>query len=298
MRSLFLSAAIVALLAVPAACAPNPVWQQAVDRAARTAPAARILVLDIPTGRLLAAYRLPEAAHTLAAPGSTLKPLVLYQLIAAGRWNPSRRVACDRNLYVAGHRLACPHPPAPPFDAQQALAWSCNTYFAQLALTLAPGSLGAMLRQTGLLGVTGLAPAGAGEAAAEFHEPASAAATQLALLGVDGVRVSPLELAVAYRWLANQLAAHPDAQAAQVVRAGLADSAAFGMARPATQFGASVAGKTGTAASAASSQTHGWFVGLVPAVKPQVVVVVCLPSGRGADAAHLAAVLLAQARVN
>jgi cell division protein FtsI/penicillin-binding protein 2 len=70
------------------------------------------------------------------------------------------------------------------------------------------------------------------------------------------------------------------------------------MARPATQFGASVAGKTGTAASAASSQTHGWFVGLVPAVKPQVVVVVCLPSGRGADAAHLAAVLLAQARVN
>ncbi len=182
-------------------------WQAAVLAAARTAPEARIVVLEVSTGRLLAAHRLSEAAHTLAAPGSTLKPLVLYSLIAAGRWNLDRRVPCNRRLMIAGHSLACSHPPAPPFDAREALAWSCNSYFAAVARTLAPGELAGILRPTGLLDVTGLA---ASEAAAEFREPRTPEDEQLALLGVDGIRISPLELAEAYRWLALQMAAHPE----------------------------------------------------------------------------------------
>ncbi len=164
-----------------------------------------------------AAYRLDDAARTLAAPGSTLKPLVLYGLVSAGRWNPASRIACDRQLVVAGHRLACTHPPAPPFDAREALTWSCNSYFAAVARTLRPGELGRLLHPTGLLGATGLARE---EAVAEFREPDSQEAEQLALLGVEGVRVTPLELAAAYRWLALELAAHPDSAATQVVRDG------------------------------------------------------------------------------
>ena len=110
----------------------------------------------------------------------------------------------------------------------------------------------------------------------------------MALLGVDRVRVTPLELAVAYRWLALELAAHSDSDAAQVVRAGLEDSASFGMAGQASLGGVAVLGKTGTAEGASSSRTHGWFVGLAPADNPQVVIAVFLPAGRGADAAHLA----------
>ena len=132
-------------------------WQNAVDLAARETPQARIVVLDIATGHLLAAHQLNDASRTLAAPGSTLKPLILYRLVSAGRWNPAIRVACNRQLVVAGHRLACTHPPAPPFDAREALTWSCNTYFAAVARTLHPGELGQLLRPTGLLGVTGLA---------------------------------------------------------------------------------------------------------------------------------------------
>ena len=274
------------------------------NRAAQTAPEARILVLDVRTGRLLADHGLGEARRTLAAPGSTLKPIVLYSLIAAGRWNPEQRVACDRKLVVAGRRLACTHPLAPPFDAREALAWSCNSYFAQVARTLRPGELGELLRPTGLLGITGLAgrmgtpeQGSPMEASAIFREPMSPEAAQLALLGVDGVRVTPLELAVAYRWLAVQLAAHPETTAAQVVNAGLADSASFGMARQASHSGASVAGKTGTAEGTASTQSHGWFAGLAPANKPQVVVVVYLPAGHGADAAGVAAELLAHSPV-
>ena len=274
---------------------PAPAWQSAVDRAARQSPDARVVVLDIASGRPLASHDLADAARTAAAPGSTLKPLVLYSLIRAGRWNPANRVACNRKLVVAGHRLACTHPAAPPFDAQEALTWSCNSYFAAVARTLQPGELGRLLCPTGLLGLTGLAPQ---EAVAEFREPNSPDLEQLALLGVDGVRVTPLELAAAYRWLALELAAHPDSNAAQVVRAGLEDSASFGMAGQASLGGVAVLGKTGTAEGASSPRTHGWFVGLAPAENPQVVIAVFLPAGRGADAAHVAGELLANAPIN
>jgi hypothetical protein len=125
-----------------------------------------------------------------------------------------------------------------------------------------------------------------------FREPTNSDSTQLALLGVEGIRVTPLELAAAYRWLALELAVHPGSQAAQVVRAGIEDSASFGMARQAGLGGVPIAGKTGTAEGAASTQTHGWFAGFAPAEEPQVVVVVYLPAGRGADAAQVAAELL------
>lgn len=288
-RSIVITAMLGALSSIGAPGAA-PSWKSAVDLAARTAPEARIVVLDLASDHLLASHSLSGATHTLAEPGSTLKPVVLYGLVAEGRWNPDRRIACSRALVVAGRRLACAHPPAAPFNAHEALTWSCNSYFAEVARSLAPGELGRLLRPTGLLAATGLAPA---EVTAEFREPTNVDATELALLGVEGIRVTPLELAMAYRWLALQLAAHPDSQAARVVRAGIEDSANFGMARSASVPGASIAGKTGTAKSATSNQTHGWFAGLSPAQNPQVVIVVYLPGGRGVDAASIAAAVLA-----
>lgn len=272
------------------AFASPPAWQHAVDSAAKSAPQARIVILDVATGRLLAAHRLDEALRTLAAPGSTLKPLILYQVLGAGPWSCDRRIACNRHLAIAGHRLACSHPYGSPFDAREALTWSCNTYFAEVARTIAPGGLGSLLRPSGLLSATGLAR---NEAMAEFDDPRSVESAQLAVLGVDGIRVTPLELAVAYRWLAREIAAHPRSVAAQTVRAGLEDSASFGMAGPASLGGVSVAGKTGTAGDASTSQTHGWFIGFAPAAQPQIVIAVYLPAARGADAARLAAELLA-----
>lgn len=295
-RGTFRSAiAAAAIVMVSAAFSParEPGWGDAVEQTARASPEARIVVLDVKTGRLLAAHRLDEAARTLAAPGSTLKPLVLYRLLADGRWNPEHRVTCSRHLTIAGHRLDCTHPPGPPFDAREALTWSCNSYFAEVGRALGRGELGQLLRPTGLLGITGLARE---EAGAEFREPRGIGDTQLALLGVEGVRVTPLELAQAYRWLAVELADHSESGASQTVRAGLQDSASFGMAGQASLGGVPVMGKTGTAEGAATSQTpsqtHGWFAGLAPVRMPQVVVVVYLPAGRGADAARVAGELL------
>jgi membrane peptidoglycan carboxypeptidase len=291
----------IAIIAIglQAMCQPVPHvdWQPGIRHAAHTAPDARMIVLDIASNRVLAGYHLAESARTLAAPGSTLKPVILYQLLSASRWNPERRIACDRNLMIAGHKLACSHPPSSPFNAREALSWSCNTYFAQLARSLLPGELGRLLRPTGLLGTTGLAVKSSGiEANADFHDPADIERIPLTVLGIEGIRITPFELAAAYRWLALEMAAHPDSIAAQQIRGGLKDSATFGIANAASLGGVSVAGKTGTAEGMATAQTHGWFAGLSPADHPRVVVVVYLPSGRGADAARVAADLLAHAR--
>jgi cell division protein FtsI/penicillin-binding protein 2 len=179
-------------------------------------------------------------------------------------------------------------------DARQALAWSCNTYFAAMASTLAPsaasGQLRTLLAPTGLLSQTGLAPA---EATAVFRDPQTSDQSRLTLLGVDGILVTPLELTIAYRWLAVQLAAHPGSAATLVVESGLADSASFGMAGAASLGGVPIAGKTGTAGPSTGGQSHGWFLGLAPASQPRAVIAVYLPAGHGADAARVAAELLA-----
>jgi len=265
-----------------------PTWPSAVAHAAQMAPEARIVILDIATGRLLAASHLQDDSRTLAAPGSTLKPLVLYGLIASGRWDSARRIACNRKLRIAGRSLNCSHPAADPMDARQALAWSCNSYFAAVGGTLTPGELRSLLAPTGLLGQTGLATS---EATAEFREPHTPDENRLALLGVDGIRVTPLELALAYRWLALKL--DSNTSGAQVVRAGLADSASFGIAGAAALGGVPVAGKTGTANLGPGTPSHGWFAGLVPSDKPSAILVVYLPAGHGANAAQVAAELLA-----
>lgn len=141
------------------------------------------------------------------------------------------------------------------------------------------------------MAATGLAPQ---ESVAEFREPRTRAQVQLAALGVEGIRVTLPELAEAYRSLAIELAAHPETIAAKTVAAGLTDSASFGMAGAASLGGIPIAGKTGTASAESSGATHGWFVGLAPAESPLVVVAVYVPTGRGSDAALVAANLLAQ----
>jgi len=233
-------------------------WRKAVDHAAAAAPDARVLVLEIGSGRILASAHLAEAGRTLATPGSTLKPLILYFALST--------------------------------DAEQALTWSCNSYFAELAGTLAPEELHRTLSVRGLLAATGLVPL---ESVAAFREPRSREQVQLAALGVEGIRVTLPELAEAYRSLAIELAAHLETAAARTVRAGLADSASFGMAGAAALGGVPIAGKTGTASAESGGASHGWFVGLAPADSPRVVVAIYLPAGHGSDAAQVAATLLA-----
>ena len=122
--------------------------------------------------------------------------------------------------------------------------------------------------------------------------PSSVAELQLEALGDWGIESTPLELLMAYRRLALRARAG-NLGAAAAVFEGLEGSVLYGMADAAHVQGLRIAGKTGTAASATSAQTHGIFVGFAPADQPQIVLVVYIDHGRGMDAATLAQPILA-----
>jgi len=128
-------------------------------------------ILDAASGKLIDS-RNPDVS---ALPGSTVKPF----LPKTGAVFP-----CRRTLRIGQHRLDCTHPPVyGPVGETDALALSCNCYYAALALRLPPADLK--------------------HALVDFD--AQLAATleqrQLLALGHWGVTATPLRLARAYRKL-------------------------------------------------------------------------------------------------
>ena len=287
-----LARAVVLVCLMQVALAGNqaiPALQAAVDRA-MASKRGTVVVLEVASGRVLAAYRLDIAARRIAYPGSSIKPFTLLALLQTAHLDPHLAVACKRPLNIAGHRLACSHPDThQPLDAPTALAYSCNSYFTTVATRLSPEQLrNAMIRE-GLTSTTGIAP---NEAVGAVAQASSREQLQLQAIGEWGVQVTPLELLRAYRSLAFVTAS--DASIAPIFE-GLQGSTQYGMARPAQpEHGIRVAGKTGTAAAEEGPWTHGWFAGFAPAEKPEIVLVVFLEKGRGSDAAEIAQQIFAK----
>jgi membrane peptidoglycan carboxypeptidase len=223
---------------------------------------ASAVVLDARTGTVLAS----AGALRRGAPGSTLKPLLLQYALEHSIVRPETEVYCRRNLHIGGRALPCTHPANQPvFTAESALAESCNTWFAEMARRYSGPELEAALQLTHLP-----------------HASMSAATVeqrQLAVLGLNGVTASPLELARAYRELLDHLP--PNGPVAR----GLKESVDYGMANPAAVSGVPILGKTGTASDPGEAWTHGWFAGAIPG---RFVLVVYVPHGDGGTAARLA----------
>jgi cell division protein FtsI/penicillin-binding protein 2 len=252
--------------------------QHALDHAVRGTPAVAV-VLDVKTGRILAATRLNDSRQ--AAPGSVLKPFFLMQALLHQRIYPQTTAICRRALRIDGRNVDCTHPQSETvFNAEQALAYSCNSYFAELAKRFTAEEATTALSSYGLLENSAV--------------PANTQQTQLFILGLEGVSITPLRLAEAYRRLATQLQNLPPDSPMQAVERGLEDSVAYGMAHNAYVDGLLTAGKTGTASDPGQAWTHGWFAGFAPVKSPKAVVVVYLPRGNGADAAHLAQIFLSE----
>jgi stage II sporulation protein D len=238
--------------------------QAALSSALRAAPAVGV-VMDLKTGRLLATVK---ATNQPTAPGSILKPLFLAAALEQHEVLPQTTVFCRRNLRIVDgvheYKLPCTHPQSDvAFAAQEALAYSCNQYFAALADRISTPQLAAILQHYGL---------------PQTLTPLTRGQKQLLVLGIEGIAVSPAQMAAAYRKLFLEL----DQVRGDAVGQGLKDSVHFGMAHNAAVPGIAVAGKTGTTTSG------GWFAGSAPLGQQRVIVVIYLPRGNGADAARLA----------
>jgi cell division protein FtsI/penicillin-binding protein 2 len=198
-------------------------------------------------------------------PGSALKPFTLVALLRQPGFDPARRVACPGRLTIAGRRLDCTHGSAvPAVNAAEALAFSCNHYFAHSAAGLR--GLDATLREFGF----------------DAREASSVDDLRQQAIGELGVQTDPVALARAYRLLALRSG---DAALSPVFD-GLRLAVTSGTAQLA---GREFAGKTGTTSTASGLSLQAWFAGFTPVEHPEHVVVVFVPKGRGAlDAAPLA----------
>jgi stage II sporulation protein D len=221
------------------------------------------VVLEVRSGAVLAAHRLEAAERLLVRPGSTIKPFV-----PPG----DERIPCGRHVAVAGRNLDCSHTPVPQaFGVTEALAYSCNYYFAARAAHLREGELEAALRRA-----IPTARAGSIERARTPEE------RQLMALGEARMLVTPMAMLQAYRRIALE-------RGPPQVVAGLEAAAAYGTARLAAPAGLRVAGKTGTSTEPGATHRHAWFIGYAPAEAPAIAVLVFLDQGRGgADAAPIA----------
>ena len=287
-------AALLICVSVPSLTSAQPGNLKLQKAVAQTMAGQRgsAVVLDVHSGRVLAAYHAKVAAQRVIHPGSSIKPFTLLALLEAGKVDARTALVCQRPLTIAGHRLDCTHPDTrEPMGPAAALAFSCNSYFTSVATRLTPAQLRAAFVRAGFTSLTQLEPNEVGGSVALAQ---STEELQLQAIGEWGINSTPLELLRAYRNLALLSQKNADVKLASLLFEGLQESVSYGMARaaqPASPM--KVAGKTGTALAEEGPWTHGWFAGYAPAENPGIVLVVFLEKGHGSDAAALASRIFA-----
>jgi cell division protein FtsI/penicillin-binding protein 2 len=260
-------------------------FEDAVDRAFGPQAGAAVAV-NIKDGRIVAAHNLAALKTRIATPGSVIKPFTLALLLEKDLIRPQERIACRRNLIIGSRSLNCSHPAeVATFNAEEALAFSCNSYFANAAARLRRGELERRYMELGFTRPSGLM---SGEGDGRVMTANTMEARQLLAVGAAGIEITPLELAGAYLRLAREDLSSASA-AQKIVLAGLRAATDYGLAQGAKLEKISVAGKTGTASADHDPYTHAWFAGFAPAERPEIVVVVFVERGRGSvEAAGLA----------
>jgi SpoIID/LytB domain protein len=287
-----------------------------------------IVVIDAQTGRVRAAVN-PAAAYNQAMmPGSSIKPFTTLAALRAGLVDENSRTTCPGRFTGLSFSLPCVHADhLPPFTPSQAIAYSCNYYFATVGQRLGRENLTGTLRQFGFGQPSGFAeseaagvikPCETGDTARvrSASQQADCAARE-ALGESERIQVTPIQLLSAYAALLNgghlfqpQLQA-PDGfreversevnvsnEERHVILEGMLGAIRYGTARSARldSLPLTILGKTGTALPPKGFRTNGWFVGLagpadatheLPLSAVQLAVIVFLPRAHGAQAAQL-----------
>lgn len=258
-----------------------------------------IIVMDAQTGRVRAAVN-PEGAYAQAMmPGSSIKPFTTLAALRAGLIEEDSRTVCPGRFTGLSFSLPCVHANhLPPFNPSQAIAHSCNYYFATLGQRLGPDKLTQTLRQFGFGQPSGLnsreangvvKPCAVGDVARmrsiesnHASQQADCAARE-ALGESDYLQVTPIQLLTAYAALLNdghlfqpqfvnadgfqpversRINVSPEER--RILVEGMAGAIRYGTARSARLdvVPLTIVGKTGTALPPKGFRLNGWFVGL------------------------------------
>jgi len=262
-----------------------------------------IIVMDAQTGRVRALVNPRTAFAAAAMPGSTMKPFTALAALRAGLIDQDSRTVCPGRFTGLDFSLPCVHADhLPPFTPSQAIAYSCNYYFATLGQRLGRDSLIQTLRPFGFGQLTGidedaagtLRPCETGNSAriqTAHHASAQSDCDAREAIGEsDHIQVTPIQLLIAYAALVNgghvlQPRVTSESLAAPIVRAtieisprhraiitdGMAGAVRYGTARNAhlDSLPLYVLGKTGTSAPPKGFRARGWFVGFAAAPQPQ-----------------------------
>jgi stage II sporulation protein D len=256
-----------------------------------------IIVMDARTGRVRAIVN-PQVAYAQALmPGSAIKPFTALAALRAELINENSRTVCPGRFTGLNFSLPCVHANhLPPFSPSQAIAYSCNYYFAATGQRLGRDKLVTTLREFDFGQATGISedelsgalrPCEIGNnARVRKSEPNAADESdclERAAVGESNhIQVTPIQLLTAYAALVNgghlfkpQVASGNQfhsierssisiaSQHRAIIVEGMRGAISYGTARAAKldSLPLTVIGKTGTALPAKGFRNNGWFVG-------------------------------------
>jgi stage II sporulation protein D len=241
-----------------------------------------------------------RAAYAQALmPGSAIKPFTALAALRAQVIDENSRTVCPGRFTGLNFSLPCVHADhLPPFSPSQAIAYSCNYYFATAGQRLGRDRLVATLREFDFGQATGISeqeldgvvrPCEIGSSARVRTSDASIAADQAdcrerSAIGESNlIQVTPIQLLTAYAALVNgghlfkpQVTTGDHFQAVErsnidiaakhrpIIVDGMRGAIRYGTARTAKldSLPLTIVGKTGTAMPAKGFRSNGWFVGL------------------------------------
>src|SRR5437764_267997 len=168
---------------------------ESLQRAAQSALRGRdgvVLVLDAQTGRVRAVANVRAAFEEATPPGSSIKPFTALAALRAGVLDEGTHVFCRGRYKHEDFHITCAHPRyTSAFGPAQALANSCNYFFARVAESLDGDLYARTLRAFGF----GAQTRGGGERESAGQLPRAAPGVPEMLGDSAELRVTAAELA-------------------------------------------------------------------------------------------------------
>ena len=232
-------------------------------------------IVELGTGAVVTGEHLTRLRQP-TQPGSVLKIATLVAGFATGLATAETRVSCAGEATVRGQTVRCSHLRLRhPLRPAEALAVSCNVWFATIGERMPRARLDAVLV------ALGLPPTPVG------------AAMPLVAAGLRATPSPPLTWVEALSRVLRQPAIVPlSRQARATLLEGLRGAALYGTAGAFSEHGLDVLAQTGTANQAAGG-TVGVVIAAWPVTSPTRAIVLVAPGMAGKDAADLAAGVVA-----